>query len=231
MEELLRRLIEEVCQHPDGSQKRRKAMHRLLLEFQHLPGLLKSTHPDYLQALNQTWEWIGRYLCSTFEQRTASLQTSLVRWINGYLYWRIRDLQSSETLTPISLDQTLNDDEAGTFLDRLSENGLSTPIIYGLEGYIEQLQKQKIQRIGLQLENYIQQDPDRKLRDCYPHKYPHCNCQWLSQKRCLQEPPETFEQIAQAANMKLTQVTNHWYGRCQPLLQTIAKDLGYGANE
>lgn len=96
MDERLRQLIEAVCQYPDGSQRRRKAMHRLLVELERLPGLLKSRHPDYLHALNQTFEWISRNICSTFKQRTPSLQGDLVKWINGYLYWRINDLYSPQ---------------------------------------------------------------------------------------------------------------------------------------
>ncbi len=56
MEQHLRQLIEEVCQHPLKNPKRQKAMNKLLIEIQRLPGLGKSSHPDYLDALNQTWE-------------------------------------------------------------------------------------------------------------------------------------------------------------------------------
>jgi hypothetical protein len=232
MDERLRQLIEAVCQHPEGSLKRRKAMHRLLIELQRLPGLLKSSHPDYLHALNQTFEWISRYICSTFERRTPSLQESLVKWINGYLYWRIKDLYSPEASSLPSVDTPIGDAEEGvSILDRLSETGLNTPTLSGLDGYIERLQREKTQRLGLKLERYIQQDPERKLRNCYPRTHPSCNCQLLSQRRYLKDPPDPFQDIAQTLDMKPFQLTNHWYGRCKPLLQKIAEDLGYGSHE
>jgi len=232
MDERLRQLIEAVCQHPDGSLKRRKAMHRLLIELQRLPGLLKSAHPDYLSALNQTFEWISRHICSTFKPRTPSLQKSLVTWINGYLYWRIRDLYTPEASNLPSVDIAIGNTEDGkSILEQLSQTGLGTPTLSGLDGYIEQLQQEKIQRFALELERYIQQDPEEKLQNCYPRTHPSCNCQLLSQRRYLKDPPDTFQDIAQELKMKPVQLTNHWYGRCKPLLQKIASDLGYGANE
>jgi hypothetical protein len=232
MDERLRQLIEAVCQHPKGSREWRKAMHRLLIELQQLPGILKSSHPDYLHALNQTWEWISRYICSTFEVRTPSIQESLVKWINGYLYWRIKDLHSPATAYTISLDKSMgNNEEGASLLEQISDSGLSTPMLSGLDGYINQLQKQKMQRLGLELEHYIERDPGGKLRNCYPRTHPSCNCQLLSQRRYLKEPPDRFQDIAQELQMKPAQLTNHWYGRCKTLLQKIAEDLGYEVNE
>ncbi len=235
MDERLRQLITAACQKPDGSQQRQKAMQRLLIELQQLPGLLKSSHPDYLEALNQTWEWLSRNICKTFDLHTPSIQESLVKWINGYLRWRISDLlypRTAKTPKPLSLDQPIGDPEEGTtLLAQLSQTGLNTPTLSGLDGYIEQLQRETIQRLGLKLESYIQQDPLGKLRNCYPRTHPNCNCHLLSQKRYLQDPPNTFDEIAQQLNMKSTQVTNHWYSRCKPLLQGIAQDLGYQQDE
>jgi hypothetical protein len=231
MDERLRQLIEAACQHPTGSLKRRRAMHRLLLELQRLPGLRTSSHPDYLQALNQTWEWIGRNICRDFQPRSESIQKSLVHWINGYLYWRIKDLPFSEASNTISLDAPIGNEEGTPLLEQLSETGLQSPTLTGLDGHIERLQKEKIQRLGLSLERYIQQDPQQKLRNCYPRAYPNCNCQLLSQRRFLNDPPDTFFYIAKELDMPFRQLTNHWYGRCKPLLQVIAQDLGYRPEE
>lgn len=231
MDERLRQLIEAACQQPTGSREWRKAMHRLLIELQRLPGLRKSSHPDYLQALNQTWEWIGRNICRDFEPRSESIQQSLVHWINGYLYWRIKDLPFPEASNSISLDAPIGNEEGTPLLEQLSQTGLQSPTLSGLDGHIQRLQKEKIQRLGLSLERYIQQDPERKLQNCYPRAYPSCNCQLLSQRRYLNDPPDTFQDIAEELDMPFRQLTNHWYGRCKPLLQAIATDLGYRPDE
>ncbi len=230
--EFLRELLEAVRQNPTESKQWRIAMHRLLLELQQLPGLLKSSHPDYLQALNQTWEKISRDIGREFEPRSESLEKSLVNWINGYLYWRIKDLYSSKASTPLSLDAPIKkDEEQTTLIELLADTGLKTPELDGLDLYIEQLQQQTIQRLGGRMKDYIEQDPQNKLKNCCPRAYPNCHCQLLSQRRYLKEPPDTFENIAQELYLPLRQLTNHWYGRCKPLLQEIAKSLGYRTDE
>lgn len=225
MDERLEQLIQAACQHPTGSQEWRRAMHRLLLALQQLPGLRKSSHPDYLQALNQTWNWITRNICRDFEPRSGSIEQSLVRWINGYLYWRIRDLYLTEDTNVTSLDKSIGDEEMAALVDRLSETNLKSPSLSGLEGYIEQLQRQEIQRVALDIEQYIQQDPEEKLRNCYPSSYPNCDCHLLCRRRLLKQPPDTFQGMAQELNMPFRQLTNHWYGRCKPLLKNIAQSL------
>ena len=226
MDEKLEQLIEAACKFPPGSQEWRQAIHRLLIELQQLPGIKKSSHPEYSEALNQTFSWISRNICKEFVSR-GSLSVSLVNWINGYLYWRIRDLYSSKSSNSVSLDMPIGSERGNPLIEQLSQTNLKTPTLSGLDGYIEQLQQQKKQRIAMNLELYIEQDPQKKLVSCHPKAYPQCNCQLLIQKRYLQNPPDTFTEIAQKLDLPLTKLTNHWYGRCKPLLQLIALDLGY----
>jgi hypothetical protein len=218
------KLLQQVSQHPQGSEQRRRAMHRLLIEIYNLPGLLKSSHPDYLAALNQTWEKVSRDICCEFQPRSKSLEKSLVSWINGYLYWRIKDLYSANSAL-ISLDAPIaENDQQTTLIELLAETGLNTPKLNGLDCYIEQLQERENQRLSKKIVDYIDQDPQNQLKNCYPRAYPNCHCQLLSQKRLLSEPAKTFEDIAEELNIPLKQLTNHWYGRCKPLLQKIFQD-------
>jgi hypothetical protein len=66
--------------------------------LQQLPGRVKSSDPKYLEALDQTWEWVSRNI-DTFEPRPhESIQKSLVKWINDYLIRRIQEIkQLSDT--------------------------------------------------------------------------------------------------------------------------------------
>lgn len=203
-------------------------MNRLLIELQHLPGIARSSHPDYGDALNRTWGWVIRNICQISHQLTPPIQDSLAKWINGYLKWRIKDLRAPDNRAPISLDEPLSNDKEGqTLLDIQSSTDSNAPTLSGLDRHIQQLQKQKVLRVGVELERYIERDPEGKLRICYPHGYPQCNCQTLSKRRYLQDPPDTFKAIALDLNVPQSQVTNHWYGKCQTLLQKIAKKLGY----
>lgn len=226
MDEQLKRLIKAACQHPEGSLEWRLAMHRLLIKLQQLPGIRKSNHPDYLEALNQTFGWVSRNICKEFVSR-GSLQVSLVNWINGYLYWRIHDLYSSNANDSVSLDMQVGSERKIAFIDQISQTNITTPTLSGLDEHIDKLQRQKIRRIAMALEDYIEQDPDKKLLSCHPRNCPQCNCQLLSQRRYIQIPSSTFKDIAKELNMSQMKVTNHWYGRCRALLQEIALDLGY----
>ena len=217
-------LLQQVSQHPQGSEQCQRAMHRLLIEIYNLPGLLGSSHADYLDALNQTWEKVSRDICGKFQPRSKSLEQSLVSWINGYLYWRIKDLYSANSAL-ISLDAPIaENDQQTTLIELLAETGLNTPKLNGLDCYIEQLQELENQRLSNKIVDYIAQDPQNQLKNCCPRAYPNCHCQLLSQKRLLSEPTKTFEDIAEELNIPLKQLTNHWYGRCKPLLQKIFQD-------
>ena len=240
-DERLRQLIANVNQHPDGSPEWRRAMSRLLVVIQGLPEFRKYSRldcPDYLfDGLNRTWEWLSRNI-RKFEPRTSSIREDLVKWINGYLYWRVKDLATPNFLSEYRLDDTTKDSdgvEITTWLDRLSDQGqmvgsTSNPsVLSGLEIYIEQLQKQSEQRVVLELADYIEQDPKSKLQNCYPRDHPECNCQLLSQRLLFifKDPPDRLTDIAQEYNINYQTLVSHWKRKGLPLLQTIAIELGH----
>ncbi|WP_243713853.1 hypothetical protein [Nostoc sp. 106C] len=197
-------------------------MNRLLREIQQFPRLLKSPHPDYPAALNRTFEWVSNNI-SEFEPYSDSVAESLVRWVNGYLRWRIQDLYSADKNAPLSLDATIASDFGEiTLLDKLPNSTLS-----GLDGLIENSQRESKQRIGLELKLYIERDPEEKLKNSYPRSCAKCNCQFLSQRLVLKEPPDKVTDIARDLSIPRTTVNSHWNRNCKPMLQKIAEDLGY----
>ncbi|MDB9514121.1 hypothetical protein PN499_23245 [Kamptonema animale CS-326] len=215
-------LIAEIRQNPANSRKWRTAMNKVLREIQQLPGLKKSAHQDYPEALNRTFEWVSREIAN-FDPRPPSVSKSLVNWINGTLRRRIQDLYSVDKKAPISLDAPLAVDAGETTRLEL----LPDPTLSGLDSIIESFQKEHTQRIGLQLELYIEQDPEGKLKNSYPRSSPECNCQFLSLRRVLKDPPDKFQDLAEELNVKYTTLNSHWKRKCQPSLQEIARTLGY----
>lgn len=223
VDELLQDLIDEICRCEDPSPERQKALNRLLAVVQQLPGIKYSKHPDYLQALNQTWEWVSRKI-GEFEPRSSSVQQSLVTWINGYLNWRIRDLYIPEDRNSISLDRPIsnNEGEITTLGDRLPAMTLDL-----LEAKIVQIQEKQRQRIGQRVRQYIQQDPEGILKSCHPRKHPDCNCQLLAMRMLLQEPPQRIADIAREFNINNQTLYSHWKNNCLPLLQEKGRTFGY----
>ncbi len=227
MDEQLYRLIAQVCQQPLKSPKRRKAMNLLLVEIQQLPGLGKSSHPDYLDALNRTFEWINRQLCQDFDRDRPLIQKRLLQWVNSYLSWRLKDLYSQKK-GDRSLDAPITDNQTETsLLELLPTTNFEIPTRSGLDTYIEQIEREQQQQVGLKLEQYVEEDPDEKLRNCHPQTYPNCNCQLLSSRVLLKNPPDKFSAIAREHNINYQTLKSHWERNCRPLLQAIALELGY----
>jgi len=144
LEERLCQLITTVCQPEGSTSSQRKNTYRLLTELQHLPGLFSSSHPDYLEALDQTWEWVSENICEAFENSKAALQDGLVKCINGYLYLRVRYLreqQNQEEFKIPSFDEIIeSSDNLAVYLDQLALEGVNTPTLSDIESRIGNLQ-------------------------------------------------------------------------------------------
>jgi hypothetical protein len=215
---------------PIQSAARAKAMSCLLLTLMHLPGIKRVNHQDYLLALNQTWEWISRHI-DEFRSSTDSLEHDLVKWINGYLYWRIRDIYHSVPTRQqqISLDEEIFDN-GETYLDLLSESGFLKLDLHTLTAHIQLLQQQENREIATQIEAWIESDPDLRLATCYPRDRSHCHCQILSHRIILKDPPDSLTDIAKDLDIPYQTLVSHWKRSCLPLLQTQAKVFGYEPN-
>jgi hypothetical protein len=226
VDEQLQKLIDEVCRYPDSSIERQKALNRLLGVIQKLSGIYKSSHQDYLEALNLTWEWVSRKICE-FEKRSLSVEKSLVIWINGYLKWRIKDLYTPSSNYTISLDRPICNDEGNqtTELERLIDPELLTLDLLDIK--IATIQKQERDRVGTRIGKYIELDKNRKLTDCHLNKHPECHCQLLAMRLLLQKPPHKIINIARELNVNNQTLHSHWKRKCLPLLREIGINFGY----
>ena len=234
-DEQLEQLIASICENPDPtSLERQQAINRLLVQLQQLPGLRKSSHLYYLEALDRTWEWVSRNICGFEPPPHLSIQESLKRWINGHLSWRIKDLYRQETCNLYSLDRPIDNssnENPTTLLEQLSKTGFGPPSLSGIEGYIEQLRRQEIQKIFHKLERYILEDPQGILRDCKSRKSFNCNCQFLSQKLLFKDPPDRRSDLSRNLGIKYQTLNWHWKKKCLPLLRTIIRSLGYSGDK
>lgn len=228
VDEQLQNLINQVCLHADLSPERHKATNRLLMLLQQLPGIYKSAHQDYPQALNETWEWVSRQICK-FEPRSPLLQQSLVAWINGYLKWRIVDLYAQRNPGVISLDQPIRNDDGNqiTLLDLLPDRQYSSITLDLLDIKIGQSQEKEHQRLGQRVRQQIIQDEQGTLRASHPRKDPKCHCQLLAKRLLLQQPPDKIAEISREFNISNQTLYSHWKQKCLPLLQDIGRNCGY----
>jgi len=222
MEEQLKQLITEVRKYPNSSPQRQKALNKLLILTQQLSGIYYSTHPNYLEALNKTFEWVCKSIDSFNEQHKSSITKSYVVWINGYLKWRIRDLYVSDNQYTPSLDRPISnsDDDSQTLGETIADPQFSLSL---LDTKIEKLQAAKCKRQGEAIRQYIEQDLEGKLTNCHPKKYPQCHCKLLAMELLLKNPPAKLSQLARQLDIKYPTLRSHWKDKCLPLLQTIAR--------
>jgi hypothetical protein len=226
----LRQQLDAVLAAPIQSAQRARAMSRLLCVLRQLTGIRSVNHQDYLLALNQTWEWMSRNI-DEFRSSTDSLEHDLVKWINGYLYWRIRDIYQGapNRQQQISLDEEIFDN-GETYLDLLSESGFLSVNLNTLTEHIKLIQQQDDRAVATQIEAWIEFDPDRQLQSCYPRDRDCCHCQTLSYRLIIKDPPDSLTQIAQDLDIPYQTLVAHWKRRCLPILQNQAQNLGYDSN-
>lgn len=210
-DEQLRQLILTICSQPRDSLQRRKSMERLLLKVQRLPKLSKSFHPDALEAVNKTWEWLDNNL-HNFHPRSSPIRDSLVTWINGYLRYRIRDLYAAKPKNMVSLDIR----ECRQFYH---------PCFCSFDPYIEQLEAEENQSLARNIAQYINRDPDAILRKCYPKNRPDCNCQIIVQRLFLQQSPEKLSTIARQLNINTQTIHSFWRRTGFPKVRAIALEI------
>lgn len=211
-DEQLRELIVKICSLPRGSEQRRKSIDRLLRQLQYLPKLLKSSHPDYLEAVDRTWEWLDNNL-HKFNPQNSSLQDCLVTWINGNLGYRIRDLYTPQTNKIISINAL---EKSGFYISTWSR----------LDDHIdEQLQTQENQSLARAIVRYIDRDPEQKLRNCHPQNRPDCNSQIIAQRLFLRQSPEKLSTIGRKLNINTQTIHSFWKRKGFPKVQAIAREI------
>ena len=228
----LRELIAKICENSTSltESERKRLIDRLLITVQKLPGLLKSSHLDFLEALDKTYWWLSRNICQ-FQpplNRSLSYEEGLTGWINGYLSRRIQDLYKPIPDSHCSLDEPINkgNEDDLTWLDKLPATP-KLPTLDGLEIYIESLQRERTEDVFLRFEFYVERDFDQRLQDCHPRHFPNCNCQMLCQRILLQNPSEKVSDISREFGINYQTLKSHWERKCKPLLQEILVELGY----
>ncbi|NER23997.1 MAG: hypothetical protein F6J96_25485 [Symploca sp. SIO1C2] len=215
----------EVAQQKEGSLKweqvtksLRKSIDRLLLVIPSLPGLAKDSHPDYEEVLYETLSEVPKYI-SDFQPQQDSIIKSFVAWINYKLRlkYRITELYSQgKQVRVTSLDQLLTDQRYKSLLNTNF-------------AYLDSPEAET--SIAQRVWEYIDQDPEGKLRKCTPQRYPDCNAQAVAKILYSSESYKANGQanlkvLAQHFNIPYQTFYSYWKKHCQPLLSEIAKEIG-----
>lgn len=224
---------------PKGSPTWTRSMDRLIVALQRLPEFGKyrySGRLGELDALNHTWEWLMYHLEEFQPRHGLSIKASFIAWIFGNLKWQLSkkraDFSGNTRFVTNSLqtEQLLSQVSA---TGRLVGTAANPSISDGIESYIEQLEAKAIQRLVKNLAEYIERDPEHRLKQCFPRHFPQCHCQLLSLRLLFifNNPPDTLSNIAQEFKINYKTLHWHWTKRGLPLLQEVLFELGYKKNQ
>jgi hypothetical protein len=133
-----------------------------------------------------------------------------------------------ENRQPISTDQSSAKDTKEKNASTV-ENKITDRDIWGNEKLsgIKKLLQDELQYFAQKLKKYIETDPENRLKNCHVENQQKCNCQILVQLRFLKESSLTLREIHEQLEIPLTTISSHLKRKCIPLLQKIAKELGY----
>ncbi len=212
LEELLRRLVEEACGQPPGSQQRQK----LLTQVIRLTSgkLWRENTPFYQDALQQTWLYFCRNLCeSTTGQAYDSDLGSIVTWLNVYLRRRLQDFyrnqqrQQARTVS-VNFSQSRSGEDTGILdpVDNLSAEPDVPPILEEIRSWVET-------------------DPDGELSRTHIQGRPDVTCQVLILKRL---PPEVgWKELSIEFGLSVSTLSSFYQRQCLPRMRKFAEKEGY----
>ncbi|KYC35329.1 hypothetical protein WA1_09280 [Scytonema hofmannii PCC 7110] len=212
LEELLRRLVEEACGHPPGSQQRQK----LLTQVIRLTSgkLWRENTPFYQDALQQTWLYFCRNLCeSTTGQAYDSDLGSIVTWLNVYLRRRLQDFyrnqqrQQARTVS-VNFSQSRSGEDTGILdpVDNLSAEPDVPPILEEIRSWVET-------------------DSDGELSRTHIQGRPDVTCQVLILKRL---PPEVgWKELSIEFGLSVSTLSSFYQRQCLPRMRKFAEKEGY----
>ena len=203
----LAQLVREACEYPHGSSQRQKKLTQIIRLINN--KLWKENTAYYEDALQETWVYFCQNIC---EGKTAkpydSEKASVITWLNNYLKWRLKDGY-------INIEKQ----RKRTAPARVDENNRIIDPVDSLPA------KPNVPTILEEIENWVLQDPDNKLRQTYLDNHPQITCQLLILKRL---PPETpWKTLAEQYEISAGTLSSFYQRKCKPLLREFSKFQGY----
>ena len=199
LEEQLRRLVEEACGHPLGSQQRQKLLTQIICLT--ASRLWRENTFYYQDALQQTWLYFCHNVCGAYDSNRGSVIT----WLNTYLRWRLRDFQYNRS--PIIYQSLFGDGE--NFIDPVDQLAAPSDVPPILEN----------------VKLWAQADYDGELGRTHIQGRPDVNCQVLILKRL---PPEvSWKELSVEFGLQVSTLSSFYQRQCLTRLRKFAQKEGY----
>jgi hypothetical protein len=203
----LAQLVQEACEYPPGNRERQKRLTQIIRLVN--KKLWKENTVYYEDALQETWVYFCKNVC---EGKTAKPydpeQATVVTWLNNYLKWRLKDsfikrAKQKQQLAHVQVDKN---NQSIDPVANLPANPDVPPLLEEIEAW-------------------VLQDPEHKLRQIYLDKHPEITCQLLILSRL---PPETpWKTLAEQYGISAGTLSSFYQRKCKPLLRDFSKSQGY----
>ncbi|GGA52883.1 sigma-70 family RNA polymerase sigma factor [Okeania sp. KiyG1] len=206
--------IANFCRQPNN--RRRETFTCLFRKLQHLKGLKRVQYPG---ADTEIWIKVYEQIGSNFEpqERSKSLRSSLVTWINkklGMEYadteWMRKEQKGEPTLSldyPVDKDDSVN----SITLEALQFSEEPEP----MEEAIQEEQKQNIAMLF-----QIVDDPENHLHSC-----PECTFKAVYEGYIFANPRKTLKQIASEFGVNQSSLRSFWHRACKKIFKELPPEL------
>ncbi|MDY6899255.1 MAG: sigma-70 family RNA polymerase sigma factor [Cyanobacteriota bacterium] len=206
----LRRLIASACKYPAQSLERQQFLAEVYLLVMKSGKLWKEHVSYYNDALQEMWE----YCCQHPEEYNPDIKGPIV-WLDDELKKRLRRMRDGKYRQ-----------QRRFFIVKQTEQGVTNNPI---DDILASPEIQPALEIWERTILWVQQDPDKRLRNVYFRKRPEINAQVLILKRL---PPNTpsWKEIAAEFNLNPQEAKDlpKFYNRkCLPLLREFGLSQGY----
>lgn len=184
-------------QYPPGSRDRNLYLTKIIRVV--APKLWRFHTPYYPDALQQTWVYFAKNICTTYDPDRASMTT----WLNRYLHYRHLDL----------LKQAIEYNQKTIPIDAQDWEGDTG------SHAIKEIPSRPYGSLDLlrQMTDWVKTDPDGILRQTHMTGRPDINCQTIL---LLRLPPEIpWKNISTRFHKSIPALACFYQRKCLPLLR------------
>ncbi len=197
-------LVLEARLHPVGSRQRSQCLTQIIRIV--APKLWRFSTPHYADALQQTWLYFSKNICTTYDPDRASVVT----WLNSHLRYRHQDLVNQalkRQAHEISIDAESKhqNDSHPKALELPSRE-------YGSLSLLEEIVK------------WVQTDADGELRRTHLKHHAQITCQTLILLRLAPETP--WKAISDQFGVPVPTLSSFYRRHCLPYLKKRALKMG-----
>jgi DNA-directed RNA polymerase specialized sigma24 family protein len=212
LDQQLRQLVEDACQHPAGSPDRQKRMTQIIRMVS--GKLWKENVPYYQDALQQTWVYFCQNLCEAATgERYNPDRSTVTTWLNYYLRRRLQDFyhrtqkQQAQIVSPqVRSSRSGDSNDVLDPVDSLPARPDVPPILDEVRAWVEA-------------------DASGELRRVHIEGHPQVNCRELILRRL---PPETsWKELAEEFGLTVSTLSSFYQRQCMPRLRKFGESQGY----